>query len=191
MAEFFGALILFLIGGWVLAVPFYGFALYALLKREWQWLYCWLGVFALMLGWALYDGVYRRALFDERATEFAQVVHYADLPRDVRTIAYIDLTSHREMRDNGCGNPCLNLLLSGRFDRVVLRYNEQSNSFPGSKLDSVRAKAGGAYHYYAVFELTAAAGADCTALKNSPNRAILNAWERAGRCVVRHEDCQA
>src|SRR5262245_29467199 len=137
MAEFFGALILYLIGGWVLAVPFYGFALYALFKREWQWLYCWLGVFALMLGWALYDGVYRRRLFNERAAEFAGVVKYIDLPSDMRTIAYIDPGLLRELSHNGCGNPCLNLLLSGRFDRVVLRYNEPSDRFsrPGSRPD--------------------------------------------------------
>jgi hypothetical protein len=116
--------------------------------------------------YALFDGVIKQIPFEIRAREFATLRLFDPPPSDVRVIS---LPPHPD--GYGCGNICVALLWSGRFDRVI-KHDWQSGVRP-----------------LQAFEMVARPGCrSVTAVDQRDLAAALKVWEVVGRCLVESDN---
>jgi hypothetical protein len=165
LADFFSLLF----GWWLPALLFYVFGIVFLLgarRRPARAIY-WLVAFLACLTLTLYDGVYLRHQFDQRADVFKAPVTYADPPREVRVI---ELLAEHNQR---CDVPCVNLFFSGRFDKMIISYKDPSQGF---------FKPNGPKRLYQTYTIITEPGCRTSPLvEKIPN---LMLWEQAGRCII-------
>ncbi len=126
----------------------------------------WAISFIGLAAYALFDGVIKQIPFSIRASEFATLRLFDPPPSDVRVIS---LPPHPD--GYGCGNICVALLWSGRFDRVI-KHDWQSGVRP-----------------LQAFEMVARPGCrSVTAVDQRDLAAALKVWEVVGRCLVESDN---
>jgi hypothetical protein len=168
---------LWFFGWWLPAVLFYAYGLALLLRARRRPIKTrvWLGVFALSLAYTLYDGVYLKYRFDQRALTFKNPVTYARPPDDVRTIqtsvqTSVQTTIGALASSQGCDMNCLRLLVSGRFDKVIIAYLE-----PLSRDRTM---------LYRTYAMVTQAGCKTWPFTLPVDPSL---WQQAGRCITQTE----
>jgi hypothetical protein len=153
-------------GWWLPAVIFYVLGIVLLLRwRKNSYLaVSWLAVFVGFLGYVLYDGLYLKGRFEQRAQEFKGLVKYDAPPDDVRAIQF----HVGGQVDQSCDLVCVKLLFSGRFDAVIIMD-------PGALPTDI----GSPRRLYRSYSLVTQAGCKINH-DTGPN---LYLWAQVGRCV--------
>src|SRR5262249_55014213 len=120
----------------------------------------WLWVFAVCLAYTLYDGIYVRWSFSQRSKEFnAGLVTYNAPPNDVRAIQlHLSKGPGPPVTGQPCAWMCFRVLCSGRFDMVIIDYENPWG--PGQE-----------YRTYNVIE-----GNNC--------KSDVLTWRGDGRCIT-------
>lgn len=165
-------LFLLFIAWWLPALLFYGFGCKWLLqarerpRRAQIWLLVFVGCFA----YTLYDGVYVKWKFSQRAKEFnAGLVSYNAPPSDVRAIQFhVSNVPGSPVDGQLCNGICNRLLFSGRFDTVIIGYNNPIG--PGQE--------------YRSYRLINQDSCKSTQDVDPISYRTLFQWQKAGRCVT-------
>lgn len=172
-----GYMLALLLGWWLPVVLFYGWGIAALrsAKQRPGRAIVWALLFVPSLAYTLYDGVYLRRLAEQRADLFKDVVVYADPPPDIRTI----VMAPDGTRGEDCNFACAMLLLSGRFDRVIIPYKDRSlleNGLARWLTPASRQSP----EYYLTYKMVTQRGC-----KNVISISWeLGTWEAIGRCIA-------
>jgi hypothetical protein len=171
-----------LLGWWAPGALLYLFGLVFLIvvRRRPRLFLGWSVVFLCCLAYTLYDGVYLRWRFDQRAAQYKGIVTLGPVPSEIRTILIERDRPTNTLTGNGqeCSFVCAKLLFGGRFDSVIIPFKDPATFHYGVEPPS-RPVAPQHYKTYTRIDQPG-----CQSVQDTSLYSELKAWELFGTCVV-------